>query len=252
MRRSGRTIFLSAVAGVAACVVLFAEPASAQNLFDSIFGGLSRALAPPSAAPTAPTVLPAYAEPAPARSPAPNRSPQPTVAGGGVTRIYCVRSCDGFAFPVHPQPGMSIAQACHAFCPASETRVYRGETIDGAVGSDGRRYADLPNALVYRKHLVAGCTCNGRDVFGLAPIDPRRDPTLKPGDVIVTGNGLFAFTGGTGANTDFTPVRDYSRFSRSYRAELSAIHVAPPAPGAPGEFTSAIPTTDNRTAQLAR
>lgn len=235
------------MAGVAACLVAFAEPASAQSLLDSIFGGLSRVFAPPSAAPTE---LHAYGEPAPAPSPTPNRSPQPTVAGGGLTRIYCVRTCDGFAFPAHPQPGMTIAQACRAFCPASETRVYRGSTIDGAVGADGRRYGDLPNAFVYRKHLVAGCTCNGRNVFGLAPIDPLHDPTLKPGDVVVTRNGLLAFAGGNGAN--FTPVQDYSRFSKSYRAELSTMRVAPATSGAPGEFTSAIPATDNRTAQLSR
>ena len=101
---------------------------------------------------------------------------------------------------------------------------------------DGRRYADLPNAYAYRRHLVAGCTCNGRDAFGLAPIAPLSDPTLKPGDVVATGEGLVAFTGGKRANADFTPVRDYSRFSKSYRDKLSAMRIAPPTPGAPGEF----------------
>ena len=52
--------------------------------------------------------------------------------------------------------------------------------------SDGTRYADLPNAFVYRDRLVADCTCNGKDAFGLVTTTTNDDPTLRPGDIVAT------------------------------------------------------------------
>jgi hypothetical protein len=168
-----------------------------------------------------------------------------------------VRTCDGHFFQVRAQPGMSAAAACHAFCPASQTRLYSGSNIDYAVARDGSRYADLDTAYVYRQHLVAGCTCNGRNVFGLAHIDPATDPTLRPGDVVATKNGLMAFTGVKNGEHDkaagFTPAASYRGFSSSYRAMLSAMKIAAPGAGAPDTITSSIPpANDNRSAQLTR
>jgi hypothetical protein len=248
MRRRGKATAMCAVASLAAAFALFAEPACAQGLFENILSGFRRAFELPSS----PANIHAYSEPTIDPLHALNRPPERTVAGGtGLATVYCVRTCDGHYFPVQAHAGLSVGQACHAFCPASETRIYHGRTIGTAVARDGRRYADLPTAFAYRKHLVAGCTCNGRDAFGLAHIDPQRDPTLRPGDVVATRDGLVAFTGGKNGNADFTPVQDYSHFSKSYRDKLSAMRIAPPTPGAPGEFTSFAPSaSDNRTAQL--
>jgi hypothetical protein len=69
-----------------------------------------------------------------------------------------------------------------------------------------RRYTDLDSAYVYREHLVANCTCNGRDAFGLAPFEAISDPTLRSGDIVATKNGLVAFTGRRGEAAAFTPV----------------------------------------------
>ena len=75
---------------------------------------------------------------------------------------YCVRTCDGRYFPVTAQGGVSTAEMCEAFCPASETRVYSGAAIDQAIAQDGSRYRELKNAYLYRERLVTNCTCNGR------------------------------------------------------------------------------------------
>jgi hypothetical protein len=248
MRRHGNAIVVCVAAGLALLAV--PQSARAQDILQSIFGGFQRAYQPPSA----PTDIRAYSDPAPILPQAPNRSPDRIVShGGGLPTAYCVRTCDGHYFPLQPHPGLSIAQACRSFCPASETRIYRGGTIDTAVASDGRRYADLPNAYAYRRHLVAGCTCNGRDAFGLAPIAPFSDPTLKPGDVVATSKGLVAFSGGKRADAGFTPVQDYTHFSKGYRNQLSTMRIAPSTPGAPGEFTpSASLASDKLTAQLER
>jgi len=252
MSRHGTSIVVGMAAGLVAALALVTSPqtAKAQGIFESIFGGIQPKLQPVGA----PTDIRVYSDPTPALPQAPRQSSDRIVERGhGLPIIYCVRTCDGHYFPLQPHAGVSVGQACRAFCPTSTTRVYRGGTIDTAVASDGRRYVDLPNAYAYRRHLVAGCTCNGRDAFGLAPLAPLSDPTLKPGDVLVTSQGLVAFTGGKGATANFTPVQNYAHFSKSYRAQLSTVRVAPPTPGTPGEFTPATASAgDNRTAQLER
>jgi len=224
---------IRATAAGLAALALFAvsTPAGAFNIFESIFGRVHRE-PPPQAQAYAP---PAYAEPSRSSFSVPQRQAR---VDSGPASAFCVRSCDGHFFPVRAHPGLSAAQACHAFCPAAETRLYSGSSIDHATASDGSRYADLPNAFTYRKQIVAGCTCNGRDPFGLAQIDPKADPTLKAGDVVVTDKGPEAFTGSKTAQ--FTPVQDYSGFSKSARAQLSALKTMPANPGAPAPVVSAV------------
>ncbi len=57
---------------------------------------------------------------------------------------------------------------------------------------------------LYRKQLVAGSTCNGRDAFGLAHIDIDKDPTLRRGDMVATKTGLLAFSGTANKAATFT------------------------------------------------
>jgi hypothetical protein len=53
--------------------------------------------------------------------------------------------------------------------------------------------------------MVANCTCNGRDAFGLAPFDLSNDPTLRPGDIVATKDGFVAYSGARG-QAAFTPI----------------------------------------------
>jgi hypothetical protein len=133
-----------------------------------------------------------------------------SMAQGGTT--YCVRLCDGRYFPLSSGAAGGNdggARMCSALCPAARTAIFRGGDIDHAYGSRGERYADLAHAYVYRDRLVADCTCNGRDPFGLAPIDAANDPTLRPGDMVATESGLKVFNGYRSAHNTaaFTPVR---------------------------------------------
>ena len=59
--------------------------------------------------------------------------------------------------------------------------------------------------VIYRKQLVANCTCNGKDAFWLA-FDLSSDPTLRPGDIVSTKGGLMAYSGKNGKTAAFTPV----------------------------------------------
>ena len=73
---------------------------------------------------------------------------------------------------------MTPVETCRAICPSSQTKVFFGAEIDSATARDGAHYSDLNTAFLYRKQLVANCTCNGKDAFGLVPLDAKTDPTL--------------------------------------------------------------------------
>jgi Protein of unknown function (DUF2865) len=130
--------------------------------------------------------------------------------GGGGSTGYCVRLCDGRYFPVQRAGDVSPDALCSAFCPASKTKVYYGSNIDHARASDGKRYEDLDNAYEYRERVVPDCTCNGKDAFGLVPLDAASDPTLRPGDIVASKDGLMAYRTSysrRGTETaNFTPV----------------------------------------------
>jgi hypothetical protein len=164
---------LGLVIAVAALVAALGGQARAQNLFDFLFGGFQR-----------------QAPQQPQQAPAPGGSIPETGYGGG--QAFCVRLCDGRYFPLQPHPTASPSQLCSAFCPATQTRIFRGNEIQTAVGQDGSRYAELKNAYLYRKQLVSGCTCNGKDSLGLVTLDAANDPTLQPGDTVATPDGKTA------------------------------------------------------------
>jgi len=140
--------------------------------------------------------------------------------GGGGSTGFCVRLCDGRYFPVQRAGDVSPDALCNAFCPASKTKVFYGGNIDHARASDGRRYEDLDNAYEYRERVVPDCTCNGRDAFGLVRLDAASDPTLRPGDIVATKDGLMAYRTSysrRGTETaNFTPI-ERSDLPRSRR-----------------------------------
>ena len=213
-------MMLVAAATLAGSVALDPRPASAEGLFDFLFGGAKQQQqkAPPQAN--------FFADPGANQQAAP--PPQPRVAGSGPA--FCVRSCDGRYFPLTLRGGATPAQMCQAFCPASATKVFFGSSIDGAASANGERYADSDNAFGYRKALRADCTCNGRDPAGLAPVDLTLDTSLRPGDVIATSSGLVAYSGvklGADQTAEFTPVASYPGLTATVRARLGEMKVAP-------------------------
>jgi hypothetical protein len=214
-------IVLTGIAVLA--LVMPTGSASAQNIFDTLFGRFNRAPAAPSAT--------AYADPFSAWNPfgsRPAETPQAEM-GGGVA--YCVRLCDGRFFPIQRHASQSPAQACSSFCPASQTRIYNGSSIDNSVGPDGKAYRELSTAFTYREKIVPGCTCNGKDAFGLVNPPVEDDPTLRAGDIVATNNGLMAYNGGTSARkaANFTPVRSYSGLSGELRRRLTETKITPAA-----------------------
>jgi hypothetical protein len=143
---------------------------------------------------------------------------RPRVAYSG-GQAYCVRTCDGRYFPISAADNQSRAASCNSFCPASETRVVYGSNIDNAATEAGKPYSELPNAFRYRNELVAGCTCNGKDQIGLAPVKIENDPTLRRGDIVARPDGLMVAGRAAdrrSASLNFSPVSEQmrSRFQR--------------------------------------
>ena len=83
--------------------------------------------------------------------------------------------------------------------------------IDHAATDNGKPYSELPNAFRYRTEMVAGCTCNGKDQIGLAPVKIENDPTLRRGDIVAGESGLVVANRGAdkrGAALNFSPASD--------------------------------------------
>ena len=179
-------MMLIAAAVLAGSVAVTPRAASAEGLFDFLFGG-----APRQQQRQAPPQANFFADPFGLNQ---QPAPPPRQMASGSGPAFCVRSCDGKYFPLM-RGNASPVQMCQAFCPASVTKVFFGSSIEGASSGTGERYADSENAFAYRKALRADCTCNGRDPAGLAPVDLTLDTSLRSGDVIATTSGLVAYTG---------------------------------------------------------
>jgi Protein of unknown function (DUF2865) len=219
---------------MAAGLAAVSNSAHAAGLFDFFFGGSQQQR--PSADANS------YAEPSIGRvAPAsPTGTESVRQSGGDTGRgvAFCVRLCDGQHFPIEHVTNATAVETCRAMCPASKTKVYFGSEIGGAVSRDGQRYADLDVAFIYRKQLVANCTCNGRDAFGLAPYDMTTDPTLRPGDIVSTKDGFLTYSGKSGGG--FTPI-DSAAVAAQLNPARAAVRLsqraqpAPPAALASGD-----------------
>jgi hypothetical protein len=214
---ANRSIFrpLAAMLTIAMLTVALPAPASAQGLFDFLFGTRRSAPQQPSA--------PSYADPSDQQHATDAGERGSSVGGADVS--YCVRTCDGHYFPIQRNANVSPVETCNSFCPSAPTKIYSGANISTAVSMDGHRYAELPTAFAYRDKVVSNCSCNGKTAFGLANIDVRSDPTLKPGDIVATPEGLAQFNASRRGYGEFTPI---SKSALMGDKRLSGLKVAVP------------------------
>jgi len=215
--RQFKLVCRSATIAAIACAAIVAGAPSAQarDFFSAFLGGVFNDNAHPSPPP------PSFASPE-FGDPSQQPGQRVTIYGGsyGGSTTYCVRTCDGRYFPVAASDGQTKAEACKSFCPATETKIFHGGSIDNASSDTGRSYSDLPNAFRYRKELVAGCTCNGKSAAGLASVKIEDDPTLRRGDIVAGANGLMiAQSSRRSASLNFTPA------PKSVRAKFERLPV---------------------------
>jgi hypothetical protein len=89
---------------------------------------------------------------------------------------------------------------------------------------------NLPPRSRTGRRIIPGCTCNGRDAFGLVNPAVADDPTLRPGDIVATNAGLMAYNGGPNGST-FTPISTHAGLSADLRRQLAETKVEPTAEG---------------------
>ncbi|HEV3372945.1 MAG TPA: DUF2865 domain-containing protein [Xanthobacteraceae bacterium] len=121
----------------------------------------------------------------------PDTGPAPA---SGTYKTLCVRTCDGFYFPVSysalPNRFAEDAQACQRLCPASEVALYShrssGEDVNQAVSTaSGRPYTELPNAFAYRKQFNPSCSCKAAGQTWADALKQLDDQTVERGDIVV-------------------------------------------------------------------
>jgi hypothetical protein len=113
----------------------------------------------------------------------------------GTYRTLCVRTCDGYYFPISFSTVQSNfaadEQVCQSMCPGAEVSLYvhrnPGEDSEQMVSLAGQPYSALPTAFKYRKEYDSACTCRSAATY--AAIDPAAPtgavaaPTVDDGGV---------------------------------------------------------------------
>jgi hypothetical protein len=118
----------------------------------------------------------------------------PSGGSGDTYRTICVRTCDGFYFPVSysttPSNFQEDEKTCQRMCPAAETVLYShrnpGEDVSQAISQGGRLYSELPAAFAYRKAFNSTCSCKAPGQTWADALQHLDDQTLERGDIVVT------------------------------------------------------------------
>jgi hypothetical protein len=114
---------------------------------------------------------------------------------GGGYRTICVRTCDGYYYPISfstsPDHFRDDERTCQRMCPAAEVILFShrnpGEDVSQAVSLSGRLYTELPNAFRYRQAVDPACSCKRPGetwADALKHLDDRS--TIERGDILVT------------------------------------------------------------------
>ncbi|GJE55667.1 DUF2865 domain-containing protein [Methylobacterium thuringiense] len=136
----------------------------------------------------------------------------------------CVRTCDGYVFPLgarHSEKDVPLHQAaCAAACPDAPTALYTmpwGKTeLDQVVSLKGQPYLAAAWANVYRQKRVENCHCRTPGSVA-APLAIDHDPTLRVGDVVATKTSASVVTRlaqGSVELEDYRSTRSLSRRAR--------------------------------------
>jgi hypothetical protein len=232
-----------AVLGSALGLALALAPASgeAEGLFDFLFG--------PDPAPQA--APPRARDSAPARrakvqgSVGFGKSKSGPAGGAGLAsdpRVggFCVRTCDGYFFPLIKATRATRQQSCELACPSAQMEVFDGASIDSARNRKGQRYSALPRAFAFRDKATGACQCNDpKSSQSYFERTARDDPTLQTGDILVETGGAFVYRGSA-----LVPLGSASFLSPNLRSRLRAMLKSSPTARTPtltGEIAPAPP-----------
>lgn len=149
-------------------------------------------------------------------------SDRPVAASGPLS--VCVRTCDGYMFPLgarHSQQEVPTHQAaCAAACPDAPTALYTlpwGKTeLDQVVSLKGQPYLAAAWANVYKTKRVESCNCRAPGSTA-APLSIEHDPTIRPGDIVATKTSAAVVTRLSNGDVEVEDYRSTKRLSPAGR-----------------------------------
>lgn len=112
----------------------------------------------------------------------------------GTFRTVCVRTCDGFYYPISaattPARFADDEKTCRQSCPAAEVQLFShrntGEGMNEAVSVMTQQpYTALPNAFRYRTSLDQSCSCKRPGETWSQALKNIEDTTVEQGDIVV-------------------------------------------------------------------
>jgi hypothetical protein len=125
-----------------------------------------------------------------------NSTPNESVGSG--YRTVCVRTCDGYFFPISFSTSQDRFRddeaTCQRMCPAAEVMLFShrnpGEDMRQAVSTSGDRklYTELPNAFKYKTEWSNTCVCKQANESWANAVkdDPSMQTALERQDIVVT------------------------------------------------------------------
>jgi len=153
-------------------------------------------------------------------------------------RSVCVRTCDGYFFPIANYSGSSDTRSheatCEKMCPGAETKLYvlpaGSDKIEEATAArGGGLYQEISLRANNAEKKGGSCSCHS--VAG-DPVESQallNDFTLRPGDSVVTSRGVRVFRGGRHyphQAGDFLSLAETRDIPRSTRGALAMIERA--------------------------
>jgi hypothetical protein len=143
-----------------------AQAAQSRNLFETLFG------------------------------PGPGADQNTSIEGAGSGyRTVCVRTCDGYFFPISFSTSQDRFRddeaTCQRMCPASEVMLFShrnpGEDMRQAVSANGGKlYTEMPNAFKYKTEWSNTCVCKQPNESWANAVkdDPATQTAIERNDIV--------------------------------------------------------------------
>ncbi len=160
-------------------------PASAQDLFDFLFG--SEQAAPAARETKRPSGDVRFGS---ARPKSDGGSGRGSSHAGG----YCVRTCDGYFFPLIKSSRATRQQSCNFACPSATVEIFDGSSIESSRSARGQTYKALMDSIASHPAASGRCSCNDPSTSAAySRAAARTDPTLQTGDFVIEDEGPLVF-----------------------------------------------------------
>lgn len=164
-------------------------------------------------------------------------------APSGTYRTVCVRSCDGYYFPISfatvPGRFADDERTCRSLCPAADATLFTyrnpGEDINQAVSINGQPYSSSPNAFHYRQSFDPSCSCKAAGqtwADALKNIDDKA-AAEQQGDIIVTEDRAKRMSQPQPGATKASASRKGAPAATAPAPAAPATSANPPAPAEP-------------------